>query len=176
MKETKAGGRRVETFSSDERRRIENAMNFRFNAYLKPGEKISVDAEVDDEYIYTELSLEAADDSFRLELEAAVLAADQGGETFPRPGDALDQAFEVLKLRLYEFFQSNRTERFHIDWRHYTVNQTAVRFRGQMRKPELESQADELLDDVDFDEDPGLAQGAQLEAGVDIDDEGEDLQ
>ena len=152
MKKTEAGERRVETFSSDERRRIENAMNFRFNAYLKPGESISVDAEVDDEYIYTELTLEAADESFRLELESAVLAADQGGETFAAPGDALDQAFEFLKLRLYEFFQSSRTERFHIDWRHYTVNQTAVRFRGKMRKPELETRADDLLDDADFDE------------------------
>ena len=152
MKKTEAGERRVETFSSDERRRIENAMNFRFNAYLKPGESISVDAEVDDEYIYTELTLEAADESFRLELESAVLAADQGGETFAVPGDALDQAFEFLKLRLYEFFQSSRTERFHIDWRHYTVNQTAVRFRGKMRKPELETRADDLLDDADFDE------------------------
>jgi hypothetical protein len=152
MEKTEAGERRVETFTADERRRIENAMNFRFNAYLKPGESISVDAEVDDEYIYSELALEAGDESFRLELESAVLAADQGAEVFPRPGDALDQAFEFLKLRLYEFFQSSRTERFHIDWRHYTVNETAVRFRGQMRKPELESRADEMLEDAEFDE------------------------
>lgn len=147
MKKTKAGERDVETFTSEERRRVENAMNFRFNAYQKPGETISVDAEKGDEYVYTELSLEAPDDSFRLDLEAAVLAADQSQSRFPDPDAILDVAFEFLKLRLYEFFQSERTERFHIDWRHYTVEGTALRFRGRIRKPQLEEKADEWLDE-----------------------------
>lgn len=151
MKLSKAGDRDVETLTSDERKRIQNAMNYRFGAYLRPGESIDIGAEKGEEYVFSELTLKAADGSFRLELEAAILAADQGVDVFVDPGEALDLAFEFLKLRLYEFFQQDRSERFHIDWRHYTVKQTNVRFRGEIRKPELEQRADELLEDEEDD-------------------------
>ncbi|MFB6263165.1 MAG: hypothetical protein ABEL76_05990 [Bradymonadaceae bacterium] len=146
MKETEIGERNVETLDREERRRIKQAVMFRFEAYLKPGETISVDAEREDEYVYSQLNVEARDDSFELELEAAVLAADQGMETFESPQRQLDVAFEFLKQKLYEFFQSERREQFHPDWRHYTVEARAVRFRGRLRRPELERRADELLD------------------------------
>lgn len=147
MKFAEAGDREVETLTPDEHKRIRNAMMYRFGAYLRPGESISIDAERGREYVYGELQLESADGSFELDLEAAILAADQGVDEFQRPGEALDLAFEVLKLRLYEFFQQDRNERFHIDWRHYTVKQTDVRFRGEVRRPELEDRADDLLEE-----------------------------
>lgn len=163
--ETETGDREVETFTASERSRIENAMNYRFSAYLKPGEKITVDGEKGDEYVYTELAVEAADDSFRLDLETAMLAADQGLAEFPEPDAFMERTFEFLKLRLYEFFKSNRTERFHVDWRHYTVEGTAIRFRGRIRKPKLEEKADELLDDQ-WDE----GSRDEAEPGVGLDD------
>ena len=147
MEFAKAGQRDVETLTAEEHKRIKNAMMYRFGAYLRPGESIAIDAEKGKEYVFSQLTLGAADGSFELELEASVLAADQGVEEFAEPGDALDLAFEFLKLRLYEFFQTDRTERFHIDWRHYTARNTDVRFRGEMRRPELEERADELLDE-----------------------------
>ena len=152
MKRTKAGEREVETLTADERKRIKNAMMYRFGAYLRPGERIEIAAEKGTEYVNSELTLEAADNSFRLDLEVAILAADQGVEEFVDPGEALDLGFEFLKLRLYEYFKQERNERFHVDWRHYTVRQTDLRFRGQMRRPELEDRADEILDDEELEE------------------------
>lgn len=147
MKWSKVGERRVETLTADEKKRIRNAMMYRFGAYLRPGETISLEAEKSDEFVYGMLSLEAADDSIRVDLEASILAADQGVDSFVDPGEALDVAFEFLKMRLYDFFQQDRAERFHIDWRHYDISSTDVRFRGKIRRPELEDRADDLLDE-----------------------------
>jgi hypothetical protein len=152
MKRSNIGDRDIETLSADEHQRIAHAMQYRFNAYLRPGESITIDAERDDDYVYSTLAVEAADESFRLELEAAVLAADQGVEEFVHPQEALNLGFELLKRQLYEFFQSNREERFHVDWRQYTIDQTEVRFRGRIHRPELERRADEMLDESDLDE------------------------
>ncbi len=147
MKFAQSGDREVETLTPQEHKRIRNAMMYRFGAYLRPGERLAIDAERGEEYVYSQLLLEAADESFELELQAAILAADQGVDRFQHPGEALDLAFEFLKLRLYDFFQKDRGERFHIDWRHYTVRQTDVRFRGEIRRPALEERADDILDE-----------------------------
>lgn len=147
MKPTIEGEREVETLTADERKRIRNAIEFRFEGYLRPGEGLNIEAEKDEEYVFSEITLEAADDSLQVELEAAILAADQGVEEFAEPDEALDLAFEFLKVRLYDYFQKNRSEHFHVDWRHYTVQQTDVRFRGRVRKPELEERADKLLEE-----------------------------
>ena len=45
MEFAKAGQREVETLTSDEHKRIKNAMEYRFGAYLRPGESIAIDAE-----------------------------------------------------------------------------------------------------------------------------------
>lgn len=161
MKPTRTGEREVETLTSDERRRIRNAMEFRFGGYLRPGESISIEAEKDEEYVYSQVVLESADNSLRVELEAAVLAADQGVEVFQDPGEALDLAFEFLKLQLYDYFKQERGERFHVDWRHYTTQQTDVRFRGRVRRPELEQEADEMLED--FEEPDGYDESGATE-------------
>jgi len=154
MKSTRAGEREVETLTAEEQRRIRNAMEFRFGGYLRPGESIAIDAEKNDEYVYSEVTLEAADESLRVELEAAVLAADQGVEVFADPREALDLAFEFLKLQLYDYFKQERGERFHVDWRHYTIEQTDVRFRGRIRRPKLEREADAMLEDWEEPEEP----------------------
>lgn len=147
MEFAKAGRREVETLTPEEHKRIKNAMMYRFGAYLRPGESISLDAEKGEEYVFGQLTLSSADGSFELELEASILAADQGVEEFADPSEALDLAFEFLKLRMYEFFQKDRNERFHIDWRHYDARNTDIRFRGEIRRPELEERADDLLDE-----------------------------
>lgn len=149
MKETRAGDREVEALTADERKRIRDAMMFRFGAYLRPGEDISVEAEKGDEYVYSKLLLESANEGSELELEAAILAADQGGREFGSPQEVLDIAFDFLKIRMLEHFQSDRRERFHVDWRHHEVEGLQIRFRGRLRKPELEERADELLEEYE---------------------------
>lgn len=146
MERQQVNQRDVERLEPEERQTLHDSLMFRFDAYLRPGESLTVDAERSDEYVYNQVVLESADESLRLELETAVLAADQQVEEFADPQEALDLAFEYLKVRLREFFTSDRTERFHVDWRMYEVEGTAVRFRGKLRKPELEERADELLD------------------------------
>lgn len=146
MERQQVNQRDVERLEPEERQTLHDSLMFRFDAYLRPGESLTVDAERSDEYVYNQVVLESADESLRLELETAVLAADQQVEEFADPQEALDLAFEYLKIRLREFFTSDRTERFHVDWRMYEVEGTAVRFRGKLRKPELEERADELLD------------------------------
>lgn len=153
MKETRAGERDVEALTAEERKRLRNAMMYRFGAYLRPGEDVAVEAEKGEEYVYTKLVLESSGDGERLELEAAILAADQGGEAFGAPGEVLDIAFDFLKIRMQEYFQSERRERFHVDWRHHEVEGLQIRFRGELRRPELEQRADELLEEHDDHED-----------------------
>lgn len=147
MERDQINQRDVERLAPEERQSLHDSLMFRFDAYLRPGESLTVDAERSAEYVYTQVVLESADETLRLNLEASVLAADQQVEAFADPQEALDLAFEYLKIRLREFFTSDRTERFHVDWRIYEVEGTAVRFRGKLRKPELERRADELLDD-----------------------------
>jgi hypothetical protein len=149
MERDEVNQREVERLERQERQSLHDSLMFRFDAYLRPGESLTVDAERSDEYVYTQVVLESADETLRLELEASVLAADQQVESFADPQEALDLAFEYLKIRLREFFTGDRQERFHVDWRIYEVEGTAVRFRGELRKPEIEKRADELLDEAD---------------------------
>ncbi|MFW5966118.1 MAG: hypothetical protein ACOCV2_01315 [Persicimonas sp.] len=144
----KEGKRQVETLAPRQRQLIRQALTARFGAFLKPGESIDLAAEKSDEYVYAKLTVSAADESFQLDVEAAVLAADQDRiERFEAPEQILELAIEFLKRQTYDFFRSDRDERFHVDWRIYPVDKATVRFRGQVRRPELERRADDLLED-----------------------------
>lgn len=142
------GEREVETLAPRQRQLIRQALTARFGAFLKPGESIDIVAEKSEEYVYAKVTVGSADESFQLGVEAAVLAADQERiERFEAPEQILELAIEFLKRQAYDFFRSDRDERFHVDWRLYPVDKATVRFRGQVRRPELERRADDLLED-----------------------------
>ena len=137
----------VELLSGRRKQLIRQTLISRFGAFLKPGERLSIDAEKASDYVFAGLSVEAADRTFRVEVEGALLAADHGEDTLDGPEEKLELVIEFLKMQLYEFFRSDREERFHIDWRKYPVERGTVRFKGQITRPALEERADELLDD-----------------------------
>lgn len=141
------GDRDVELLAPRQKQLIRQALTARFAAFLKPGEALDLDAEKSAEYVYGTIAVTSADDAFRLDLEASILAADQKVEQLDNPERFLELAIEFLKLQLYEFFRQDREERFHIDWRLYPVEKATIRFRGQIRKPSLEREADALLGD-----------------------------
>lgn len=139
----------MELLAPRQKQLIRQALTARFAAFLKPGESLELDAEKSDEYVYGTIVVTSADDSFRLDLEASILAADQQVKALDNPDGFLELALEFLKLQLYEFFRQDREERFHVDWRKYPVEKAVIRFRGQIRKPSLEREADALLEDED---------------------------
>lgn len=140
----------VELLSGRRKQLIRQTLLSRFGAFLKPGEQLSIDAEKSSEYVFATLAVEAPDRTFRVEVDGAYLAADQGQEVLAAPEHMLELVIEFLKMQLYEFFRTDREERFHIDWRKYPVERGTIRFRGQITRPALEEEADELLeDDID---------------------------
>lgn len=143
---TPSGERQVELLAPRQKQLIRQALTTRFSAFLKPGEGLEVDAERSEDYVYGTIAVTSADDAFRLDVEAAILAADQSQKVFDDPDAYLELALEFLKLKLYDFFRQDRKERFHVDWRLYPVEKATIRFRGQIRKPSLEQAADDLLD------------------------------
>lgn len=152
MTDSSTGGekRQVDKLAPRQRQLIRQALVARFGAFLKPGESIDIDAEKSDEYVYARVEVASADETFKLGVEAAVLAADQERlERLDPPERFLELTIEFLKLQVYEFFRRDRDERFHVDWRLYPVDTATIRFRGQVRRPELERRADALLDEDD---------------------------
>ncbi|QDG54600.1 hypothetical protein FIV42_28795 [Persicimonas caeni] len=146
---TSQGEREVELLAPRQKQLIRQALTARFSAFLKPGESLELDAEQSEDYVYGTIAVTSADESFRLDLEASILAADQKAEKLDSPERFLELALEFLKLQLYEFFRQDRQERFHVDWRLYPVEKATIRFRGQIRKPSLEREADALLGEED---------------------------
>lgn len=137
----------VELLSGRRKQLIRQTLISRFGAFLKPGEQLDIDAEKADSYVFATLAVEAAGRTFRVEVEGSILAADQGDEKLVAQDQMLELVIEFLKMQLYEFFRSDREERFHIDWRKYPVERGVIRFRGQVTRPALEDEADELLDE-----------------------------
>ncbi|AWV89594.1 hypothetical protein DN745_09690 [Bradymonas sediminis] len=134
-----------EVLGGRSRQLIRQSLTQRFSAFLKPGEKLDIEAEHSDEYIWARIRLSRVDESFQLDVEASILAADQ---TAGGPWDAtryLELGIEFLKLQLYEFFRQDRDERFHIDWRLYPVEAVHIRFRGLITMPSVEREADAFL-------------------------------
>jgi hypothetical protein len=146
---TSGADREVELLAPRQKQLIRQALTARFSAFLKPGEALRIDAERSQDYVYATVAVTSADDSFRLDLEAAITAADQKVEALDDPDASLELAIEFLKLQLYEFFRQDRQERFHIDWRLYPVERATIRLRGEIRKPSLEQRADQMLADDD---------------------------
>lgn len=130
-------------------RRVERRLKTRLRAYFEPGEKLRINVEEEEDFVYAQLALRKGGDRFRLELEAAIIVQDQEHlfveATTPR--SRLMGAIEFLSERLEQYFKNQRGLRFHVDWRLYPFDSATVRFRGRERRPELEEQATQLLDE-----------------------------
>lgn len=132
-------------------REIEGRLKVRFRAFFRPGERLRLETEDEQDFVYCKLLVSRADESLCLELEAAVIAQDQD-PTFLKGTTSVVRllgAIEFLSQRLEEFFKSQRLERFHIDWRLYPFEAATIRFRGGQRHPDLEEQASALLGEDD---------------------------
>ena len=132
------------TLSPKERLRRARALERDYEAFLAPGERLLVHAEHTPEFVYAQLILERADRLLRLDLEAAFMTQD--APELPPAAEALELLMEHLRLQLYEYFRSDRTERFHADWRVYPVQGYMLRARGAQSSPGLEASADALLE------------------------------
>jgi hypothetical protein len=129
-----------------EQRRIVDELMGEFAAYLRPGERIAVQGERGEDFSWFELTLRAADRSFTLELEAAMIRQDQKGTAYHLDAEErFEAARDFVAGQLYDYFCSDREQRFHLDWRVYGDDMLQLRFRGEERAPKLEEQADELL-------------------------------
>ena len=130
-------------------REIESRLKTRLRAYFRPGERLDLTVEDEEDFVYAQLSVHLPDESYRLDLEAAMIAQDQNQmfveQTTSRK--RLLGAIEFLSDKLEDYFRSKRETRFHVDWRLYGYESSTVRFRGRQRRPELERRASELLDD-----------------------------
>lgn len=137
-----------------ERLSLSRSMTRDHEAFLAPGERFAVDAEVGKqgsqgapEYVWAQLLLGRPDDSFRLEMEAAMVPGDQEpGVIFPEAELAMETLFAMLRVRLYDYFRQDRHALFHDDWRMQPFGEWAVRFRASQSNPGLDAQADALLD------------------------------
>lgn len=127
--------------------RIQKAMQSRFRAYLRPGERLRVQIEREKDFVYAQMIVEMPDGSYHLDIEAAVIVQDQEFEVTQVlvPEERLELAFEFLRGQLHDYFRQNRVNRFHADWRIYPFEGTKIRFRGRLTQPGLERLADELL-------------------------------
>ncbi len=132
-------------------RQIERRLKTRFRAYFRPGERLRLSVEDEQDFVYAQLSMQLPGGTFRLDLEAAMIVQDQD-DHFVKATTSRGRllgAIEFLADRLEEYFRSQRRIRFHIDWRLYPFEAATVRFRGRQRHPELEEQATDLLEQQD---------------------------
>lgn len=132
-------------------REIEGRLKVRFRAYFRPGERLRLETEDEQDFVFCKMVVSRADESLCLELEAAVIAQDQEPQ-FLKGTTSMARllgAIEFLSQRLEEYFKSQRQSRFHIDWRLYPFEAATVRFRGGQRHPDLEDQASALLGEDD---------------------------
>ncbi len=135
---------KVKPVSKQERQKIFSAFTATFGARLRPGESLGLEVERSAEHGFASLVLETSDDTLKVELEAAVLADDEHPEE-PSAEERFDQAVEFVGAMFAEFLDDREAMRMHDDWRIYEFDDVLVRFRGQKRKPNLESLADAWL-------------------------------
>lgn len=130
-------------------RRIERELKTRLRAFFRPGERLRLSVEDEEDFVHARLSVRLPDESVSLDLEAAVIVQDQDPRFLKATTSRKRMlgAIEFLSEKLEEYFRSQRQHRFHVDWRLYAFDAATVRFRGRRRRPQLEKRADELLED-----------------------------
>lgn len=129
-------------------RRIEREIKTRLRAYFRPGERLELSVEDEEDFVYAQLSVLLPDESSRLDLEAAMITQDQDQQfvEMTTSRKRMLGAIEFLSGKLEDYFRSQRQARFHVDWRLYPFDAATVRFRGRQRRPRLERRASELLE------------------------------
>jgi hypothetical protein len=131
---------------SSEVARIHEALIAKYGVQLKPGESLSLDVERSSEHAHATLVLSNADDTFRLEIEAAVLATDETDDVQVAPAQRHLVAVDYIDAMLDEYFGADRHARLHDDWRVNEFEGAFVRSRGGERRPHLEAMADAWLE------------------------------
>lgn len=126
--------------------RINQALIAKYGVQLKPGESLSLDVERSHEHAHATLTLSNADDTFRLELEAALLESDETDQTEVVPSGRHLIAVDFIDTVLDEYFAEDRHGVFHEDWRMMEFESALVRFRGRDRRPQIEAMADAWLE------------------------------
>ncbi|MFU8806653.1 MAG: hypothetical protein ACNA8W_22785 [Bradymonadaceae bacterium] len=127
--------------------RLERTLTSRFAAFLKPGERISVEMEIDGDYLYNKWVVATPSMESRLDVEAALIAQEQE-YLFLHENDTaqrLQVLLAFLESQLSDYFRQSRRQRFHIDWRIYPFDEAKIRFRGEWSSPNLEERANALL-------------------------------
>ena len=127
----------------EEIRVLNDALTARHGRSLRAGEGIALDAVRTAEHTLMTVVLSAADNTLRLELQAAILPDDDHPSV---PGDELMTAADFLDAMLDEYFVNERLTRFHHDWRVYEFDGSLVRFRGEETNPSVEALADAWLE------------------------------
>lgn len=130
-------------------RRIERRLKTRLRAYFRPGEKLRLSVEDEEDFVYAQLAMIAPGDSERLDLEAAMIVQDQDRRFVESTTSRMRLlgAIEFLADQLEAYFRNQRQTRFHVDWRLYPNEEATVRFRGRHHRPKLEQQATAMLED-----------------------------
>lgn len=138
----------VAPVTPEERATIRDAISSKYGTRLRPGESLSANVERTPEHCWARVIVEAADETFRLELEAAAVRSDEDDPKQWKPEERFQQVLDLIDLQLNTFFEEDRTPRFHDDWRVYNLTEGGVdlRFRGKQRRPDLEALADQWLD------------------------------
>ncbi len=132
----------VKPISDKEMALFREALIARFASELKPGETLLSTATRDSEHSIFALIIQSSDNSFRLEMEAALLAKDNEDISAE---DRLLISLDFLEQQLEGFFD-DRLVRFHDDWRIYDFKDGEIRFRGAQTNPELEALADQWIE------------------------------
>ncbi len=132
----------IKPVSDKEMALFREALIARFASELKPGETLLSNASRDAAHSIFAIIVQSSDDSFRLELESALLAENNLEITAE---DRLFLALDFIENQLQGFFD-DRFLRFHDDWRVYDFKGGEIRFRGAQTNPELEALADQWLE------------------------------
>lgn len=130
-------------WSVQERKLIEAAMAERLEGALEPGEALTVDGSSDPSEVRARFVLAGGRSKARLELDARVELAATGLSA----EDARDLALDALDLILLEYLESDRAVRYSGVEEERELNGVPVFVRAERSFPELEAQADALLED-----------------------------
>ena len=120
-----------------------------FEAFLAPGEKFRVQATTQGlGHSEVTLVLHSPTPQLELTLHAMLRAQDQpeAAVLWEGPEEALDLLLEFLRLQLHEFFRQDRAHRPEPSWHTVQWHGMELRFAGTLSSPEIEAQADALLE------------------------------
>ena len=132
------------SWTDEARRPIEQVFIERLEEQLEPGERLTIEGEDRPEEIEARLVLQGGKDGARVVIEARVSLSEAGLEADAARYLALD----AVDLVLLEYLDSGRSTRFAGVWEGRELEQKPVSVRAERTFPDLEEQADTLLDEM----------------------------